>query len=331
MREHKIPFFVLPSSGVLPTGMLPTGMFSSFFWPSLGVFSWRHSGAKRTRPFFLGGGRLLHFLSASSRSSVPSTPGPSSPGCPHRPGGAREGGREKEQVFSEDAPDHAFDAEFPPRTPCPLLSSPSALCLLRRTSFTLVSQTRTQVQCHTFQKVPCYNTNRSTLSVLSRVPSQPDAKHPTSSCARTSPATTCPHTRASPAPAQQCSIGYERTHAVKQLLGWCPALRLPPLQLLPSWLGSRRRRRFLYEVRQRTRVVQPHLDVLKQLLNENSMLRVVSQSHRKAVASAFASPQVPVNSCRVTRDNPPTRGRPVRGVWPRPAVLSSTVARVIEV
>ena len=30
-------------------------------------------------------------------------------------------------------------------------------------------------------------------------------------------------------------------------------------------------------------------------------------------------------------DNPPNRGRPVRRIWPRPAVLPSTVGRVIEV
>ena len=70
---------------------------------------------------------------------------------------------------------------------------------------------------------------------------------------------------------------------------------------------------------------------------------IATQSKRPRLASAaFSCPEpqfllsacVPVNSCTAPEtpqnDNPPTRGLPSVRVWPRPAVLSSTVARAVD-
>ena len=64
----------------------------------------------------------------------------------------------------------------------------------------------------------------------------------------------------------------------------------------------------------------------------------VWNTSRWTASAVFSCPEpehllaayVPVNSCRVPRRHGRIKKRPVRRFWPRPAVLSSTVAQVIE-
>ena len=106
------------------------------------------------------------------------------------------------------------------------------------------------------------------LCFFSKATAKSSAKHPTSDCARTPPKND-PNTGASRAPAQTCSIGYERSHAVKQLR-----------VALPGGCSSRARvASSEARVSTRPQVVPPQLDVL-QLLHENFILRVVSESQR---------------------------------------------------